>query len=140
MKPALLDTDIFSEILKGRDANVISNARRYQSQFSSFTVSVVTVAELVKGFARLDREDRIVELRRKLARQEVLIFDQSAAEIAGRILAALEAQGKPIGRMDPLVAAIALRHGLDLVTGNENHYARVVAAGFPLVIENWRKL
>ena len=32
--------------------------------------------------------------------------------------------GQPIGRCDPMIAAIAIIHGLELVTGNTSHYQR----------------
>lgn len=32
-----------------------------------------------------------------------------------------------IGHADPMIAAIALRHGLTLVTGNLSHYQRIQA-------------
>jgi predicted nucleic acid-binding protein len=37
-----------------------------------------------------------------------------------------------------MVAAVALQHGLTLVTGNTAHYERVKALGYALNIENWR--
>lgn len=53
-------------------------------------------------------------------------------------MARLEAQGVPIGRIDPIIAAIALRHGIALVTGNTNHYERIRSLGYDLVLANWR--
>jgi predicted nucleic acid-binding protein len=63
---ALLDTDIFSEVLKGIDQNVIAKAT------------------------------------------------------------------------SPMIAAIALRHSLTLVTGNLSHYQRIQALGYGLKLDNWR--
>jgi len=37
-----------------------------------------------------------------------------------------------------MIAAIALRHGLVLVTGNTDHYQRIQALGYPLKLDNWR--
>jgi tRNA(fMet)-specific endonuclease VapC len=111
---SLLDTDIFSEILKGINPDVISKATAYRSVFGQYTISVITVMEIVKGFHKLQREDRIQQFLAGLATVELLSLDAQSAELAGRIYAELERSGQPIGRADPMVAAIALRHGLVL--------------------------
>jgi tRNA(fMet)-specific endonuclease VapC len=36
------------------------------------------------------------------------------------------------------IAAIALEHGLELVTGNTAHFQRVQQLGYPLTLANWR--
>ncbi len=46
--------------------------------------------------------------------------------------------GQPLGRIDPMIAAIAVRLGLTLVTGNTAHYQRITALGYPLKLDNWR--
>ena len=63
----------------------------------------------------------------------VLAFDDSAARVYGRIRAALERQGPPIGPMDMLIAAHALSEDLVLVTKNEREFRRVPG----LSVENW---
>jgi Arc/MetJ-type ribon-helix-helix transcriptional regulator len=52
----------------------------------------------------------------------------------------LERVGRPIGRCDPMIAAIAITNGLELVTGNTAHYQRIQQLGYPLVLANWRIL
>jgi tRNA(fMet)-specific endonuclease VapC len=37
-----------------------------------------------------------------------------------------------------MIAAIALTHGLELVTGNTTHFQRVQQLGYPLILANWR--
>src|SRR5207237_7671229 len=71
--------------------------------------------------------------------EEVLGFDQPAAELAGRIWGDLERTGQPIGLADPVIAAIALTHSLELVTGNTSHYQRIQQLGYPLTLVNWRQ-
>jgi tRNA(fMet)-specific endonuclease VapC len=138
MDESLLDTDIFSEVLKARHQTVARNAIAYRRQFGRYTIATLTITEMVKGFQKLWREDRIKALLNGLATEEVLAFDRETALIAGRIYGELERSGQTIGRLDPLIAATALRHDLVLVTGNTRHFERVVAAGFPLKLGNWR--
>ena len=46
---------------------------------------------------------------------------------------------QPIGLADPMIAAIGLTHGLELVTGNTAHYQRIQQLGYPLTLVNWRQ-
>jgi tRNA(fMet)-specific endonuclease VapC len=61
-----------------------------------------------------------------------------SGRLAGRIAGELERQGRPIGTADSMIAAIALKHGLELVTGNTAHFQRVQQLGYPLTLANWR--
>lgn len=65
--------------------------------------------------------------------------DRPAAELAGRIFADLERTGQPIGRADPMIAGIALHHGLVLVTANTDHFRRIADLGYSLELEKWRE-
>jgi predicted nucleic acid-binding protein len=49
---------------------------------------------------------------------DVLPLDDAAARLAGRINADLERVGRIIGMPDVMIAAIALRSALPVVTGN----------------------
>jgi len=138
MNKVLLDTDIFSEFLKGHDPTVQQNAAAYRQAIGPLTISVVTVMEMVKGLHKMSRVPAIQALMARLGSEEVLGFDLDAAEQAGRIHADLERTGQPIGWADTVIAAIALRHTLQLVTGNTSHYQRIQLLGYPLVLGNWR--
>jgi predicted nucleic acid-binding protein len=59
MRRALLDTDILSEILKGKNETVRQRAAAYQAQLGDLTICTVTVMEVVKGLHRLGREEAI---------------------------------------------------------------------------------
>ncbi len=59
-----------------------------------------------------------------LATGVVLTFDSAAAAAYGRVRAALEAQGQPLGANDMLIAAHAIARGLTLVTA-DRAFARV---------------
>ena len=138
MDRVLLDTDIFSEILKGIDGNVVARAVAYRAVWNRYTVSTITVLEIVKGFHKVRREDAIRRFLDGLSSTEVLTLDLQSAELAGRIYADLERTGQPIGRADPMIAAIAMQCGLTLVTGNLAHYRRIESLGYKIELENWR--
>lgn len=138
MNRALLDTDIYSEVLRGVDATVAAHALAYRRAYGCLTLFVITVMEMVKGLQKVQRPGKIAELLANVAREEVLDLGQPTAEAAGRIWGDLERTGQPIGVADPMIAGIALVHGLELVTGNTAHYQRIQQLGYPLILVNWR--
>jgi tRNA(fMet)-specific endonuclease VapC len=139
MSKTLLDTDIYSEILRAVNATVIGHARSYRQAYGRLTLSVITVMEMVKGFQQIQLPQKITSLLTYVASEEIIAFDQPAAELAGRIWGDLQRTGQPIGLADPMIAAIALTHSLELATGNTAHYQRIQQLGYPLTLVNWRQ-
>jgi predicted nucleic acid-binding protein len=133
-----LDTDILSEIVKGIDPNVAGNAAAYRNAFGRYTLSVISIMEIVRGFQQKQSTRRLQRFLSVIASEEILSFDRTAAELAGRIAGDLDRTGQPIGRADPMIAAIALGHGLELVTGNTAHYQCIQQLGYQLTQVNWR--
>jgi tRNA(fMet)-specific endonuclease VapC len=139
MNKTLLDTDIYSEILRAINPTVVANAQSYRQTHGILILSVITVMEMVKGFQQVQRPQKITDLLTYVAAEDVLDFRQPEAELAGRIWGDLDRTGQPIGLADPMIAAIALTHRLELVTGNVAHYQRIQQLGYPLVLVNWRQ-
>jgi predicted nucleic acid-binding protein len=135
---SLLDTDMLSEISKGIDLKVARNAAAYRTTFGRYTLSVISIMEVVRGFQKKQSTRRLQRFLIAIASEEILAFDQPSAELAGRIAGDLDRVGQPIGLADPMIAAVALHHGLELVTGNTAHYQRIQQLGYPLTLDNWR--
>jgi predicted nucleic acid-binding protein len=136
---ALLDTDILSEVGKGIDQTVARNAITYRRAHGFLILSVISVMEVIQGYQRVGGSNRIQAFRNAIASEQVLLFDQAAADLAGQIAGDLDRVGRPIGRCDPMIAAIAFTHGLELATGNLSHYQRIQQLGYPLTLVNWRQ-
>jgi tRNA(fMet)-specific endonuclease VapC len=134
----VLDTDILSEVLAGKDATVAARARTYREAQGCYTFTVVAVVEIVRGLRRTRASTRAEAFLASVSQHEVLSLDADAAALAGEMDAALAAIGRPIGLADVLVAAIAHRHKLPIVTGNEAHFGYIRNAGFQIEIHNWR--
>jgi tRNA(fMet)-specific endonuclease VapC len=135
---ALLDTDIDSEVLKAVNPIVVQNAAIYLKAHGALTLSVITMMEIVKGCQQTQATSRMQRFLNAVAREEVLSLEAPAAELAGRITGDLDRSGQTIGMVDPIIAAIALLHNLELVTGNAAHFQRIVQLGYPLTLVNWR--
>jgi tRNA(fMet)-specific endonuclease VapC len=135
---SLLDTDILSEVAKAINQTVTRNANAYRLAHGHLTLSVISVMEAIQGYQRIGATNRIHAFRTAIASEEVLFFDQDAADLAGQIAGDLDRVGRPIGRCDPMVAAIAIIHGLELVTGNTVHYQHIQQLGYSITLANWR--
>jgi tRNA(fMet)-specific endonuclease VapC len=73
---ALLDTDILSEIFKAKNATIVANAIAYKEVFGQFTLSVITVMEIVKGLHKMGRVDALRKFLEGLPRTGVSAQDQ----------------------------------------------------------------
>jgi tRNA(fMet)-specific endonuclease VapC len=138
MDKSLLDTDTLSEIFKQKNAFVKQRANDYIKKFGQYTISTITVMEVIKGFHKVQREEHIKQFLSAISNAEILTLNMENAELAGRIYADLERAGQPIGRAAPMIAAIALENDLVLTTGNLRHYQRIQALGYPLKLDNWK--
>lgn len=125
-------------ILKGINQQVAARASAYRSSFGCYTLSTITVLEIVKGWHKRQREDKIQQFFAQIAVAEVLTLQLSDAELAGRIYADLERTGQPIGLADAIIAAITIQQNLTLVSGNLSHYQRIQTLGYNLKLDNWR--
>ena len=120
----LLDTNVISEGAKPRpDTGVMDWLASIDEE--QLHLSIVSLAELRHGIERLDAGRRKTALDNWLTEQLPLRFDDrllpvdaETADAWGRIVAAAQAVGRPIGAMDAFIAAAAKRHQLTLVTRN----------------------
>jgi hypothetical protein len=72
LNKALLDTDIYSEVLKSVDPNVTRNATAYRQDHGILTVSAVNVTEIVRGFQRNQSQRKLQNFLAAVAQEEVL--------------------------------------------------------------------
>jgi tRNA(fMet)-specific endonuclease VapC len=129
----LLDSNILIHLLRGRHLGSILDGIKRHAEDGVLVCSVVRF-ELITGARKSQQPDRNLALVEELLGDfDSLPFDDRSANEAGRLRAALEAVGTPIGPNDILIASIALAHGLTLVTADAAEFARVEG----LVIENW---
>jgi tRNA(fMet)-specific endonuclease VapC len=138
MDKALLDTDTFSQVLRRYSPAIVFRTAAYLTEFDRLTISAITVTEIVKGWQKRQREDRVDRFISDLDTVEILYLSLESHITIGRILADLERTGQPIGFADTAIAAIALQNNLTLITGNLNHYQRIVNLGYPLNLETWK--
>jgi tRNA(fMet)-specific endonuclease VapC len=128
----LLDTNTCIRYLNGRAPNIRTKVLAISHK--DIAISTITMAEMLYGSAKSQTPDTSRAKQQKFFdRFAQLPFDAASASQYGRIRAALEKSGTPIGQLDLLIAAIALARGLILVTHNTREFQRVDG----LVINDW---
>ena len=128
----MLDTNICIYVIKHKPETVFQKLQNINPE--DVCISSVTYAELVHGLEKSAAvEKNRLALSMLLANMEILDFDVDAADCYGKIRAALEKKGTPIGPLDMMIAAHAQSLGYTVVTNNVKEFSRVSA----LKIENW---
>jgi predicted nucleic acid-binding protein len=122
----LFDTDAISELLRPRPAPVYVEWLRGVSREDQFT-SAVVIGELYRGAFRSPvRERHLVNIRQRiLPAVTVLPYDVAVAEVCGLLSAELEETGQTLADANLQIAATAVYHNLELVSGNLQNFARI---------------
>lgn len=128
----MLDTNVCIQFLRQRHAGVVQRVQSHQP--SELRLCSIVVAELYYGSQRsAQAAANRAKVDAFVQPYLILPFDGDAAEAHARIRRHLETLGLPIGPYDSQIAAIALVHGLTLVTHNTAEFARVTG----LRMEDW---
>lgn len=120
----ILDTNIYIYIIKRKPVSVFEKFKTIP--FGQIGLSVITLAELEYGA----RKSGNPEMNRKALQQFMIPFELFSFDFActleyGKIRCELERIGTPIGPLDMLIAAHAMRMEAILVTNNEKEFGRV---------------
>jgi predicted nucleic acid-binding protein len=120
----LVDTSVWVDALRGRDATTVAAVRELLLEDRVVTCDVV-VAELRAGLRRSERV-RVLGLFGGLPR---LAVDSRDWLEAGDLGAQLRAGGVTLPLTDLLIARVCLRHGHALFTSDE-HFKRIPGLAF----------
>jgi predicted nucleic acid-binding protein len=129
----LLDTNIISNIVKPAPSAALLAWMGEQSDDDLFIASL-TVAEIRRGVLEKPAGKRRDQLEAWFAGPEgpqalfagrVLPFDESAAMIWARLMAAGTPAGRSRSALDTIIAAVAEANGCVVVTDNEKDFAGV---------------
>ena len=132
----LLDTNVISEFVKREPAQRVIAWLEDQDPRELF-ISSMTLGEIVRGVERLPagRRRKVLErwVRQDLTEEfegRILAFDLESALHWGRIMGAADRRGRPRAAADALIASVARRHELTLVTRNTRDFASTGAKTF----------
>lgn len=120
----LLDANALISVLRLGSRSPV--AARMREHDGAMATSMLVAEELYRGAWRSRRVDEnLRDVDDLLAVATPVDFMREDARVAGRIDAALSAQGARIGPFDTLIAAQALVRDLILVTHNMREFGRV---------------
>lgn len=129
----LLDTNICIGLLK-RQSTILAHIQTVG--WERLSLCALVKAELWYGAFKSDRpQANLAVLRDLFIAMPSLPFDDHAAQHYGEIRAILARLGTPIGPNDLLIAAVALAHGITLITHNTREFSRIPG----LQIEDWQQ-
>jgi predicted nucleic acid-binding protein len=122
----LFDTDAISELLRAHPAVKYIQWLLSVPREDQFT-SAVVIGELYRGAYRSRaREHHLKNIeQRVLPAVVVLPYDVATAKVFGQIRARLEESGNILPDADIQIAATAVYHDIELVTGNLRHFSRI---------------
>lgn len=126
-EPVLLDTNVIGEI--GRDDGD-PIVRKWLSSIDKTNIRVAALSwgELIYGVAKMAEGKRRtalsqwLDLMQSVHLETTLSFDGDVAKIWGHLLAEQSKKGQTRPLIDLQIAAIALHHGLAVVTRNTKHF------------------
>jgi tRNA(fMet)-specific endonuclease VapC len=124
----LLDTDVFSFIYKG---NTRGDLYLPHLAGNTLNLAFATVAELYRWTVRHAwGTARVEDLKTAIAPYAVIGWDDDTAWAWARVMSI---KGRPLAEGDAWIAAVALRHGIPLVTHNRKHFEGI--PGLTLISE-----
>ena len=128
----MLDTDTCIAIIKRKPESALKKLRG--KSIGQVGISAITLSELTFGAEKSSQRQQAHEaLSEFFIALEIAPFEGDAASTYGKVRAALEAKGKPIGPLDTLIGAHALALDLPLVTHNTREFSRIEG----LRLEDW---
>ena len=134
MKPAMLDTDILSEFLRG-NRKVVGKVDEYLHEYSFINLSIITYYEILNGLLYKDAKRQLSKFEEFIELNKVIPLTLRTVKIAATIQADLRKKGTEIGHTDTLIAGIAISNDFQLITNNTEHFKRIKN----LEIANWKK-
>lgn len=126
----LVDTNVISAVSPTRPVPA-ALVEWMDAQSASLYLSVVTIAEVEDGIAKLRRE-KATRRSKDLAQwldavlhlygDRILEFDTAAARLAGELSDRARGQGHAPGFADIIIAATARQHALTILSRNVRHF------------------
>ncbi len=128
----LLDTNTCIQLLTGRSLSV--KQRFLSCHTDEIKLCSLVKAELEYGAYHSQKVEENLKLLDKFYEPlESLVFDDECASYYGILREGLTKKGQLIGANDMLIAAVALRYQMILVTHNVKEFSRILE----LHIEDW---
>jgi len=128
----MLDTDTVSLVVRNNHS-VIDNLIKHEED--EICISAITYAELSYGLEKKGSEKLFTTVGTIIGKLTIVNFNDSQAELYGKIRSDLEKSGDCLDDMDMLIAAAALSQDAVLVSHNTKHFSKIKG----IKVEDWIK-
>ncbi|MBS7281304.1 MAG: type II toxin-antitoxin system VapC family toxin [Candidatus Freyarchaeota archaeon] len=123
-KRVILDSSVIVGLLRNK-AEDVKVVRELEGKAEVATTTINAFEVYYGAFKSRDSERNLVSVKGFLSTVEVLAFDEDDAELAGQVLAGLEAGGRRVDVRDLFVGCIAVNRGFSVVTHDKEHFGRI---------------
>ena len=122
----VLDTNVLIEIMDRRSERGEEALRIVLESGEPFGITVINLHEILYGLYKYGKPvDEVLLL-------PVLDFTKRDAELAAEIELKMERAGRPVRRLDAMIAAITINNGAKLFTYDLRHFKPMEALGLRL--------
>ncbi|TMI23718.1 type II toxin-antitoxin system VapC family toxin [Candidatus Bathyarchaeota archaeon] len=122
-KRLVLDTTVLIDHLRSKNRDTLASRLEGRAELAT---TIINRFELYYGaYKSKDVRRNLTSVKGVFSTLQVLSMTEGAAEQAGRLLAQLEAKGRPIESRDLFVGAIALEEGYAVLTDDLEHFERI---------------
>jgi predicted nucleic acid-binding protein len=130
----LFDTDTLSNIVKRKPSGRLLEKLEETPKAFQYTTAI-NVGEIYFGANRSSRKKQILKAfeEKVFPNVNILSFDEQSGRVFGLLKAEPEKGGIGCSEPDLRIAAVALQHGLTLISGNTKHFKNIPG----LRIANW---
>jgi tRNA(fMet)-specific endonuclease VapC len=120
----LLDTDVFSYLMKSHDTRAAIYRPHVKDKLTA--ISFVTVGELLYGAKRKGwGSKKTAELEGKLRGVVIVPYDRQLCDTYADLKTQLSTFGRVADDNDLWIAASAVRHSIPLITNNRKHFEHI---------------
>jgi tRNA(fMet)-specific endonuclease VapC len=131
MDAVLLDTDVFSYLMKSKDAR--GDAYRPHVKGKTVAICFITVGELYYGAEKKKWSGKTLKnFQERLKAVVIVPYDSELCRTYGRVRASLAA-GVVVAPNDLWIASCAIRHSIPLISNNRKHFEKI--SGLKLISE-----
>lgn len=121
----IADTSFLIDLIR-KQQDALSKAKEVESRNEVISITSVSIFELHSGLARAKYpEKERGAMLAALKGQQVILFDEPAAVLAGEIHGSAHAKGSPIGIVDCFIAGIVKAEHEAVLTRNVKDFRKV---------------
>lgn len=121
----ILETSFIIDFMRGNE-NAVRKMKELIDSNNSISIASPTIFELFSGLEQSSMQSEELDKIHKIIHNQLIWqFDDSSAEIAGRIHGYSTKNNSGIDPIDAMIAGIAIKHNEKILTKNIKHFSKI---------------